>query len=79
MPLFQFLWTPDAIDHVAQHGVTPEEFTEVALFPDYEEKPHRKPNRVAAYGETSNGKYLKVIYDILEDGFSAYPVTAFEE
>ncbi len=79
MPYFRFLWTPDTIDHIAQHGVTTEEFEQVAFDPEYEEKPHRKPDRVAAFGWAANGKRLRVVYDVLEDGFTCYPVTAIEE
>jgi uncharacterized DUF497 family protein len=78
MPYFQFIWTDDNEDHVGQHGVTFAEFVEVVLNPEAEEYPHRFPNRAAYWAWTSTGKYIVAIADIMEDGVTAIPVTAFE-
>lgn len=78
MPYFQLIWTDDNEDHVGQHGVTFSEFVEVVLSPEAEEYPHRFANRAAFWGWTSTGKYVMAIVDILEDGVTAIPVTAFE-
>lgn len=78
MPYFEFVWTADNEDHVGQHGITFEEFLDVALYPEAENRPHRFPNRVKAFGWTSTGRYIAAIYDVEEDGVTAIPVTAFE-
>lgn len=31
MPYFDFLWPVSAIEHIAEHGITPEEFEDVVL------------------------------------------------
>jgi len=84
MAFYHLIWTESDDenegneDHVGQHGVTFQEFVEVVENPEVEEIPHRFPNRAAYYGWTSAGKYLVAILDVMDDGITAYPVTAFE-
>lgn len=78
MAFFDLIWTEENEDHVGQHGVTFSEFVEVVESPAFEEIPHRFPNRAAFYGWTSTGKFIIAVIDILEDGVTALPVTAFE-
>jgi hypothetical protein len=64
------------VDHVAEHGLTPEEVDEVLLddsIPVFYSKSSRKPCK---FGYTSSGKHIIVIW-VEEDDF-IYPVTAYE-
>ncbi|SFI07443.1 hypothetical protein [Planctomicrobium piriforme] len=76
MPYFTFFWTPDNELHIAEHGVTTEEFEEVVMDPD-EVTLSRTSGLPAAFGMTSSGKYLCCIYEEFND-LQIHPVTAFE-
>ena len=47
MPYYFFIWTPEIIDHLAEHDVTPEEFEEVVSDPDYEDVSRSTGNPIA--------------------------------
>ena len=76
MPVFHFLWNDENEDHVAQHGVTREEFEEVAQWGDRREKSRQSGNPIVI-GFTSTGRYLACIYEDI-DGYMVLPVTAYE-
>ena len=63
-------------EHVAQHGVSRDEFEEVVLNPEWTGKSRRTGDPVAR-GWTSTGKYLLCVYEMLND-VQVYPITAFE-
>lgn len=80
-----FIWDledePDGnIQHLAEHGVTREEFEEV-YFDRGEsslEGASRTSGRPMKSGWTSTGKYLLIIWDeVLDDPRTIYPVTAY--
>lgn len=70
---------PDGnVAHLAEHGVTPSEVEEVLRAPDGEER-SRSSGRPVRFGWTSTGRYLAVVYDVVEDNpLVVYPVTAFD-
>jgi hypothetical protein len=35
MPFYFFIWTPEIVEHLAEHGVTADEFEEVVSDPDF--------------------------------------------
>ncbi|MEN6451403.1 MAG: hypothetical protein ABFC96_13000 [Thermoguttaceae bacterium] len=76
MPVYSFIWNGPIEEHLAQHGVTPDEFEEVVSDPDDVDQ-SQSSGRPIAFGETSNGKYLACVYDLL-DGLTVLPVTAYE-
>jgi len=76
MPLYFFVWTAEIIDHLAQHGVTTDEFEEVFAYPDYEDI-SRSTGNPLAFGCTSTGRYLCCVFKRFEDGVIA-PVTAYD-
>lgn len=76
MPFFDFVWTEHNEEHIAEHGVTPHEASEVVCAPEFETIDPRN-GRSVAFGETSNGKYLKVVYELLDD-LTVYVITAYE-
>lgn len=76
MPFYLFQWTAEIERHLAEHGVTPDEFEEVVCNPA-EIKRSRTTGRPIAIGETSTGKILMCVYEYLDDT-TLIPVTAFE-
>ena len=79
MPYFDFIWewTEDGnMQHISQHGVTPEEVEEVVLDPE-RTSTSRTSGRPIAFGYTSGGRYLAVIYEQIDES-TVYPITAYE-
>ncbi len=76
MAFFFFHWDDEIIEHLAQHGVTREEFAEVVQNPD-ERGTSRSTGRPTATGCTSTGKTLFCVYDKI-DADIVLPVTAYE-
>ena len=71
-----FLWDPETEEHLAQHGVTPEEFEEIVCNPDSVGE-SRSTGRPIAFGATSTGKYLACVYELVDQD-TILPVTAYE-
>lgn len=76
MPFYFFIWTPEIIDHLSQHGVTSEEFEEIVSDPECEDVSRSTGNPVA-FGSTSEGRYLCCVYKRLDDD-TIEPVTAYD-
>jgi uncharacterized protein len=77
VPISEFLWPNDRIDHIARHGVQPEEVEE-ACFGDALVLAAPSTGRNPVYhvlGETEAGRHLFCVV-ILFPGDKAYPVTA---
>ena len=76
MARYDFIWTRHNERKVAEHGVTPEEAEEVV------ENPHRSTTsrssgRPIAFGFTSTGKYIAVVYERI-DPATVYVITGYE-
>ena len=76
MPYYEFVWTEEIVQHLAEHGVTPDEFESVVSNPESRDK-SRKTRRPCCFGETSDGRYLYCVYEMLDDD-TVIPVTAYE-
>jgi len=76
VPWYEFIWDGENEKHLAEHGVTPEEFAEVVSNPDRVET-SRSSGRPIAFGPTSTGKYLACVYELFDE-FTVYAVTAYE-
>ncbi len=83
MKIYQILWDldddPDGnVQHIAEHGLSIEEVEDV-LYAAEEVVASESSGRPITFGETSTGKYIAVVFDIVdEDLMSVYPVTAYE-
>ena len=62
-------------DHVAEHGLDPEEVEHVLMAPE-KFKVSRSSGRPMVFGHTPAGEYVVVIYEELDDD-TVYPVTAY--
>ncbi len=77
MPYYFFVWTPEIIDHLAEHGVASEEFEKVVSDPDHEDVSRSTGNPVA-FGMTSNGRNFCCVFKRLGDDVIE-PVTGYQE
>lgn len=82
-PDVQVIWDdePDQnVDHVAEHGLTPDEVDEVLLDPDIPiETSRRPPHNPAKFGITTTGKHIFVVWEVVHrDPLTIYPLTAYE-
>ncbi len=76
MPYFDFFWTDEIIEHLAEHGVAPEDFERVVKRP-VDVRKSRSSELPAAFGYTEDGRYIIAIYDFIDD-VTVLPVTAYE-
>ena len=66
------------MQHIAEHGITAEEVEDV-LYAAEEVVASHSSGRPITFGESSTGKYLAVVFDVIdEDPLAVYPVTAYE-
>jgi len=77
MRIDEFIWPEERVDHIARHGVTPEEFeqacTGICLI---DKAPSKGENPVyLAYGQTEAGRYLFCAVIRFPNG-NGYPITA---
>jgi uncharacterized DUF497 family protein len=67
------------VEHLAEHGVTPEEAEQVIRARFGNREPSRSnSDRWICYGFTSTDRFLFVVFDYLEDLDILLPITAFE-
>jgi uncharacterized DUF497 family protein len=75
-------WDEWNIEHIQQHGVTPEEIDEVLANQSSRviENPSPTSDRPAIVGYTNAGRPLLIAYDLLDDDVPRriYPITAYE-
>jgi hypothetical protein len=76
MSYFDFLWTDEIVAHLAEHGVTQDDFEHVFLDP-WSKGVSRSSGLPAAWGYTEDGRYLMVVYEELDE-LTILPVTAYE-
>ena len=76
MPFLDFLWTDDAVEHIAEHGISQEDFEHVVCCPT--SKGFSRLSRLpTAWGYTVDGRYVVAIYEELDE-MTILPVTAYE-
>jgi uncharacterized DUF497 family protein len=76
MPYFEFLWTDGTIEHIGEHGVSPEDFEHVFANPS--SKGYSRSSELPAiWGYTPDGRYLIVVFEELDE-MTILPVTAYE-
>lgn len=79
VPHYQFYWTAENEAHLAEHGVSPDEFEEVVLgTPRDDEETSRSSGLPACRGYTRGGRLLFCVYEPWPDGITVYPVTAYQ-
>jgi hypothetical protein len=76
VPYYFFIWNDEIIGHIAEHGLTQDEYEEIVCNPN-DVDISQSSGRFVAFGETSSGKYLACIYEFLGDD-TVLPITAYE-
>ena len=77
MPYYEFQWTDELIEHLAEHDVTPADFETIVSDPE-EVGTSRSSGADCCWGETVQGRYLFCVYDLAADGITVIPRSAFE-
>ncbi|MDP1799689.1 MAG: hypothetical protein Q8K78_19505 [Planctomycetaceae bacterium] len=75
MPWFDYFWYTENVQHLAEHGVTPEEFEEVVTAARWIETSSSGSDMVR--GSTAAGRFLVCVFDQIDD-VSVIPITAYE-
>ncbi len=76
MPVFDFLWTDEIVEHLAEHDVSQDDFEYVVRNPTSKGR-SRSSDLPCVWGYTENGRYLIAVYEELDD-LMLLPVTAYE-
>lgn len=76
MPFYLFLWDHETLEHLAEHGVTPDEFQQVVCGAECVTK-SKSTNRPVTIGCTLAGRLLVCVYEFV-DRETILPITAFE-
>ena len=74
---YEFVWTDEILEHLAEHDITPEDFEDVVSDPDDVDFSHSS-GAPAAFGETADGRHILCVYDLLDDEITVIPRTAYE-
>jgi len=80
MAWFDFIWMDGIdgnIDHIAQHGLPPDDFEFVFQNYDHETISHSS-GRTIRFGRTEDGRRITIVFEWIEKDITVYPVTAFE-
>ena len=77
MKIHEFVWPEDRIDHIARHGVSPNEVEEVCFGRPFVQRARSEGANPVYYvlGRTGPGRYLFCVVIQFPDG-KGYPVTA---
>ena len=77
MTIHEFVWPEDRIDHIAHHGITPEEVEEASFGKALVQRARSEGENPVYYvlGQTAAGAYLFCVVIHFPDG-RGYPVTA---
>ena len=76
MPTFDFLWTDEIVEHLAEHGVSQDDFEYVFCNPTSKGL-SRSSGLPCVWGYTEDDRYLIAVYEEL-DAITILPVTAYE-
>lgn len=77
MEIYELIWSEDRIDHIARHGVVPDEVDEVCFGKAFVQRAKSQGENPVFYilGQTEAGRYLFCVVIHFPDG-RGYPVTA---
>jgi hypothetical protein len=73
---FDFLWTDEIVEHLAQHGISQDDFERVVCNP-VSRGLSRSSGLPAVWGHTDDGRYVIAVYEEIDD-VTILPVTAYE-
>lgn len=76
MPYYNFHWTDEIVEHLAEHDVSPEDFEDAVSNPERRGE-SRSTGRPCCWGETADGRYLFCVFEYLDE-MTILPFTAYE-
>jgi hypothetical protein len=76
MAHYEFLWSDAIVRHLAEHGVSQDDFEHVVCNPSSKGY-SRSSGLPGAWGYTSDGRYILAVYEELDEA-TILPVTAYE-
>lgn len=76
MPYYSFHWNDVLIEHLAQHGITPEEFESVVRRPE-DVDVSDSTGRPIVWGHLPDGRYVLAVFEFMDE-VTVLPVTAYE-
>jgi len=67
------------VQHIAQHGVSPEEVEEVLFSSISNTVVSKTSTNMVTFGYTDSGRYLAVVWEhVMDDPFTILPITAYD-
>lgn len=78
MPWYQYFWTEEAIEHLAEHDISPDDFEFVLEHPTSKTVLSDSSGRPLVFGFTTDGRYVAAVFELLPDGITVIPVTSYE-
>jgi len=79
MPIYFFHWTDEIVEHLAQNGVSPDDFEAVVQDQLSEETTSRNTGRPARIGIADDGRVLFCVFEWADDEETEIePKTAYE-
>ncbi len=75
MPFYFFVWTPERLEKIEQHGVEPEDFESIVQDPHHVER-SRSSDRGIAFGYSRDDRWTVCIYEHLDED-TILPITAY--
>jgi hypothetical protein len=76
MPYYEFLWTGSIIRHLAENGVSQDDFERVVCNPSSRGY-SRSSGLPVSWGHATDGRYIMAVYEALDE-VTILPVTAYE-
>jgi uncharacterized DUF497 family protein len=76
MPYYFFIWNDENEEHLAEHGVSIDDFEKIVCDPLGEDV-SRTTGRPVAFGLTDDGRRLMCVYELIDD-HTVLPITAYE-
>jgi len=76
MPTFDFLWTDEIVEHLAEHGISQDDFERVVCNPTSKGS-SRSSGLTCVWGYIEDDHYILAVYEELDD-LTILPVTAYE-
>ena len=76
MAWFEYIWTQRAIDKLAQHGLTQDDF-EFAFENCHREERSNSSDSMIRFGASTDGRRIAVVFEWAEVDMAVIPVTGY--
>ncbi len=78
MPWFDVFWTDERVEKLAEHGVSQDDFERIVMRSANHSQSRSGTGREVAFGKSEDGRHLICVYELLGDGVTVLPITAYE-